>query len=175
MEETLGLLPLVTSGSNSIYFLTAGMNGATQTPDAAPVYRVYSIAGPLANVYGTASQVSGQATITGATNANPIVITTSAAHGLFTGDTIVVSGVLGNTAANGTWTVTSLTSNTFSIPTTGNGAYTSGGAYAIQGLWVINLATTTGNGFAEGTAYVIEIVWAVSGVTSKKLLRFTVS
>lgn len=66
--------------------------------------------------------------ITGATNANPIVIT-STAHGLTSGDSIVISGVLGNTAANGTKTVTVVNANSFSIATAGNGAYTSGGVF----------------------------------------------
>lgn len=67
-------------------------------------------------------------TITGATNATPIVITTSVAHLFATGDTVVVSGVLGNTAANGTWTITKISATTFSLATSvGSGAYTSGG------------------------------------------------
>jgi len=66
--------------------------------------------------------------ITGATNANPIVIT-STAHGLTSGDSVVISGVLGNTAANGTKTVTVVNANSFSIATAGNGAYTSGGVF----------------------------------------------
>ena len=66
--------------------------------------------------------------ITGATNVNPIVIT-STGHGLTSGDSVVISGVLGNTAANGTKTVTVVNANTFSIATAGNGAYTSGGVF----------------------------------------------
>lgn len=66
-------------------------------------------------------------TITGATNATPIVIT-STAHGYVNGYTAVVSGVLGNTAANGTWVVSAVTTNTFELTSSvGNGAYTSGG------------------------------------------------
>ncbi len=67
-------------------------------------------------------------TITGATNAAPIVITTSAAHGFSTGDRVDVSGVLGNTAANGIWDITVMSATQFSLDnSTGNGAYTSGG------------------------------------------------
>lgn len=79
---------------------------------------------------GDASAVSNSlaATITGATNASPIVIATSAAHGYDTHDEIEIAGVLGNTAANGTWTITKVSSTTFSLNgSTGNGAYTSGG------------------------------------------------
>lgn len=68
------------------------------------------------------------ATISGATNAIPIVITTGSAHGYSTGDFVYISGVAGNTAANGLWSITVLTSTTFSLTgSTGSGTYTSGG------------------------------------------------
>jgi hypothetical protein len=67
-------------------------------------------------------------TITAATNATPIAIT-AAAHGFLTGDSVRVTGVLGNTAANGLWTVTKVDANTFTLTgSVGNGAWTSGGA-----------------------------------------------
>lgn len=67
--------------------------------------------------------------ITGASNVAPIVIT-STAHGLSTGDAISVSGVAGNTAANGVFTITKVDDNSFSLNgTTGNAAYTSGGTW----------------------------------------------
>ncbi|WP_406696275.1 hypothetical protein V5E97_35330 [Singulisphaera sp. Ch08] len=73
--------------------------------------------------------------ITGATNAAPIVVT-SASHGQRTGDRVLISGVTGNTAANGTWTITVGNANTFSLNgSTGNGAYAGGGVWrAVQGL-----------------------------------------
>ena len=70
--------------------------------------------------------------ITGATNATPIVVT-SAAHGFSNGDKVTISGVLGNTAANGTFLVAGKTTNTFELNTlaganvAGTGTYTSGG------------------------------------------------
>lgn len=66
--------------------------------------------------------------ITAATNANPIVCTTNVPHGLTSGQYVVIAGALGNTAANGTFLVTVLSSTTFSIPVAGNGAYTGGGS-----------------------------------------------
>lgn len=72
-------------------------------------------------------------TITGATNANPSVVTTSAAHGLATGDRVTIAGSVGNTAINGNFQVVVLTATTFSLKTeagvavAGNGAWTSGG------------------------------------------------
>lgn len=77
-------------------------------------------------------QETPDGTITGATNASPIVITVTN-HGYQTGDQAAIIGVLGNTAANGNWTITVLTANTFSLNgSTGNGAYTSGGTCTIR-------------------------------------------
>ena len=65
--------------------------------------------------------------VTGATNASPIVIT-SVAHGYSDGDVVRIYGVLGNTAANGIFTVANKTDDTFELTgSTGNAAYTSGG------------------------------------------------
>lgn len=77
-------------------------------------------------------------TVSGATNATPIVVTTTVAHALKAGDTAVISGVLGNTAANGTFRVVGVTSTTFELTDlntgndiAGNGAYTSGGTVSV--------------------------------------------
>ena len=69
-----------------------------------------------------------QIAITAATNASPIVITTSGHHGLETGQVFYVAGVGGNTAANGTWKGTYVAANRISLDnSSGNGSYTSGG------------------------------------------------
>lgn len=71
---------------------------------------------------------SGSVSITGATNAHPIVITTATAHGLTTGNSVSIAQVGGNTAANGIFAVNVLTSTTFELNgTTGNGTYTGSG------------------------------------------------
>lgn len=76
--------------------------------------------------WGTASANKGMA-ITNATNATPIVIT-AAGHGLTSGAKAYISGVLGNTGANGEWSVTYIDVDTFSLNgSAGNGAYSSGG------------------------------------------------
>lgn len=49
-----------------------------------------------------------------ASNANPIVIT-SVAHGLTSGDQVIVSQVRGNDAANGLWEVANVTTDTFEL------------------------------------------------------------
>jgi hypothetical protein len=71
--------------------------------------------------------VAAAKTITGATNASPIVVT-SAAHGYSTGDFVMQDSVVGNTAAIGLFRITVIDANTYSLNgSTGNGAYTSGG------------------------------------------------
>jgi hypothetical protein len=76
----------------------------------------------------TSSILQGTTNVSAATNATPIVITTSAVHGLVTGDTVVITGAAGNTAANGTWEVTVTSTTQFSLTgSAGNGAWTSGG------------------------------------------------
>jgi hypothetical protein len=76
--------------------------------------------------------LSAAKTITDATNATPIVVT-SAGHGLKNGDIVIISGVGGNTAANGSRIATSVTTDTFELEdldhsdVAGTGAYTTGG------------------------------------------------
>lgn len=70
--------------------------------------------------------------ITGATNASPIVITSSS-HNLLSGTRVTIQGVGGNTAANADWVITVIDTNTFSLNgSTGNGAYTSGGTWKVD-------------------------------------------
>lgn len=66
--------------------------------------------------------------VTGATNATPIVITTASPHGLYDGAIGTVSGVGGNTAANGVFSFTYVSDTELELDNSaGNGAYTSGG------------------------------------------------
>ena len=70
---------------------------------------------------------SNTATITGATNASPIVVTFSSNHNLANGDLVEVTNTGGNTAADGIWTVANATATTIQLQgSTGNGVYTSG-------------------------------------------------
>jgi hypothetical protein len=66
--------------------------------------------------------------VTAATNASPIAITTASKHGLSSGGRIVIAGVTGNTAANGTWTILVTSPTTFTLTgSAGNGTYAGGG------------------------------------------------
>lgn len=69
--------------------------------------------------------------ISGATQANPVVITTGAAHGLATGDEIIITDVVGMTELNTKrFTVTFLTGTTFSLQDKYTGANVDGTGYA---------------------------------------------
>jgi hypothetical protein len=66
--------------------------------------------------------------ISGATNATPIVITVPSTTGITTGDTVFISGVTGNTAANGYHVCTVVSGTTLSLNSSvGNAAYAGGG------------------------------------------------
>lgn len=77
----------------------------------------------FALIIGAGGNLYSTANVIGATNANPIVIQTDRAHNATTGDTVVISGVTGNTNANGSHLVTVTDSTHFSIPVVGNGSY----------------------------------------------------
>jgi hypothetical protein len=114
---------IVTETFDAALLLTGDWSGGMTYSD---------LAGTAVAVMQLAVAPEASKTITGATNATPIVVT-STAHGYSNGDEIVITGVGGNTAANGTFVVASATANTYALTTlngtnvAGNGAYTSGG------------------------------------------------
>ena len=59
--------------------------------------------------------------LTGGTSTTAIGVT---AHGMATGDRVIITGVNGCTAANGTWPITVVDANNFTIPVAPNGAWT---------------------------------------------------
>lgn len=127
--------------------LTAQRLLADKTPPVAmtngPIAIATTFSNPLNGVVTTlvasstpaTATLGGQVTpgcaqlgITGATNATPIEVSTASAHGLSTGNAASIAAVLGNTAANGGWTITVTASNKFTLNgSVGNGAYTGGG------------------------------------------------
>ena len=81
-------------------------------------------------VFSSAPAVAGTGatggTITGNTVAAATVVTTAAAHGLVTGNSVVITGSNSVPLINGTFTVTALSATTFSIPVTVTTAGTAG-------------------------------------------------
>lgn len=97
--------------------------------------------------WGTTQDNNDAGTITAATNASPIVVTLNTDFGtpavFQTGDRMVVSGALGNTAANGTWIVTRIDGFNFGLQgTTGNGTYTANSGTASPGIDPKSQSTT---------------------------------
>ncbi len=85
-----------------------------------------------------------QGLITGATNATPIVITTNNTRGLMNGDTVQISGVVGNAAANGGFRVMNIGPNGFTlVGSAGNGNYLGGGTWQRFGAVTAVDATKT--------------------------------
>jgi hypothetical protein len=76
--------------------------------------------------------ITNPVAITSSTAVNPCVVTTTAVHGFTTGDTVVIAGHVANTAINGGWIATVLTTTTFSIPTLGIAAGTATGTACRQ-------------------------------------------
>jgi hypothetical protein len=101
---------------------------------------------------GTGTTSASTKSITGATNASPIVITATA-HGYTTNDLVIIASVGGNTNANNTWQISAVTTNTFSLlGSTGNSAYTSGGtAQLLNGAGDTALTTAAGTARVAGT------------------------
>lgn len=101
------------------------------------------------------NDASAALTITGATNATPIVLTFSANHGLKNNDSLYVSSVDGNTAANNTlanpnWTITRISANQVSLNgSSGNGAYTSGGTAVPALIGSVDAAAVTKQRFLD--------------------------
>jgi hypothetical protein len=150
---------------------------AARTPvdtDAAPTFRVYGPDGLVPAATSAAAHLDA-GTVTEASNAAPIVIT-SANHGLTTGTYITVSGVLGNTGANGSFTVTRIDADTFSLDgSTGTGSWTSGGAWNVTGLYRYTVVCTAANGFEAGTTYHVLLQGDVAGVPAAEVQVFIVT
>lgn len=79
--------------------------------------RILSLGKPAA---GSANGI----TISGGTNAKPIVATIGAGHGLQNGDRIHITGVTGLTAMNGDWELAGVTATTAQlVGSSGNGSF----------------------------------------------------
>lgn len=172
---TVGDLGTVELGETlTAAFVASAGDDVPADPTALPAYRVYGEAAvPLTNGTGSASKLD-TGTVTGATNATPIVVT-SASHGLQTGTPVVVSGVLGNTAANGDFTVIRINANTFSLTgSSGNGPYTSGGTWHVAGLYRLSIDAIAGDGYEAGKTYHVHVSWILDSVAYAAVFSFKV-
>ncbi len=122
-------------------------------------------------VFKDAGQVldtSVSLTITGATAADPVVITTSASHGLSDGESVYITGVAGMTQLNGrTFNITSLTATTFSIQNSA-GADVDGSAYTAY-----TSGGTADKVFELATPYVAADIFELEYVQSADVMTIT--
>ena len=122
-------------------------------------------------------------TITGATNASPIVLTVSSTTELRTGMTVTVANVGGNTAANGRWaSITVVDATHVSLDgSTGSGAYTTGGSLYAGGGYVVqpgagqtvNVCSITGAWFENNGSFGLDfdVGVATAGITNFDVTR----
>lgn len=164
----MSFLGFVTLGSNLVgTVLTRSTAYAPTNATALPTFRIYlNSATPV--LTGTVTGFRDSGTATGASNAVPIVITQTA-HGYQTGMRVTITGVTGNTAANGTFTITRVDADTYQLDgSTGNGAYVAGGAVNVSGLYNFSIACTAANGFASGNTYSLVTSYTVSTGMAEK-------
>lgn len=160
--------------TKDIPVLIQNASAAPIDADSLPVFRVYGPNGLMSSGTGTCTRFES-GTITAASNASPIVIT-SASHGLQTGNVITISSVGGNTAANGRWVVTRINANTFSLDgSVGNGSYTSGGTWTIAGLYTAPISVMGSYGYEVGETYTVIVNAVVSSVPWAETYTFTVT
>lgn len=89
----------------------------------------------------TDGPLSATQTIDSSTNATPIVVT-KAAHSRVTGDTVLINSHAVNTNANGTWDITVVDANTFSLNgSVGNGVGASTGTFRLVNNCRVKLAS----------------------------------
>lgn len=135
---TTGWVPVISGGggsipSTSITDLTPTLTSST-TVTIAPGRWGHGTSS-MAPHAGTTVNIT-TINITGASNTSPIQLTVPSilATSLRTGDTVMVNGVTGNTAANGTWIIEVVSSTQINLTgSTGNGEYISGGTIAGTG------------------------------------------
>ncbi len=170
-------------------FVATNALGAAGDPPVTPNYRVYGQGVLMGNGTGTVPKVDGCAVI-GATNALPIVVT-SIGHGLQTGTQVTITGVLGNTATNGTWTITRIDADTFSLDgSVGNGNFiltavqalvfapltspAPTGSWHVTGLHLYSIPLSGGDGYEAGKTYHVLVTYTLDQVTRTREETFTV-
>lgn len=101
--------------------------------------------------------VQGAAAVTGATNAAPIVVTIALPHAIVDVGLVEISGVLGNTAANGRWVAEPINSTTLVLRgSVGNGIYAGGGGLTVPDTFV-PIAEVTDVQDSGATATLVEV------------------
>lgn len=115
----------------------------------------------MVSATNTSISLTGNLTVSGSTDATPVVITTSTSHGYSTGNSVWISGLLVtggvNSNANGSWDITVLSATTFSL----TGSTGTGGTQIRNGT-VRKMAASTAWPFsnASTTEILSQFTWA---------------
>tara|TARA_R110002072_G_scaffold273239_1_gene433939 strand:+ start:5749 stop:8559 length:2811 start_codon:yes stop_codon:yes gene_type:complete len=100
-------------------------------------------------------------TITGATQANPVVVTTSAPHGYSNGDDVYIDGIVGTTELNQRWfAVANVTSTTFELTSQTSGTNIDGSGY-----------TAYSSGGEASKVYEISTPYSFADLTTLKFVQ----
>jgi hypothetical protein len=154
-QYALGYLDTLTSSAGNYdqrHLLPAVASSYVYAPRPTLVELFVMLNAALAAQTTSATNVSG--TITAASNAAPVIVTSLAPHGLHNFDQVRVADVQGNSSANGSWFVTVLSPTTFSLnQSSGSGAYTGGGTF----VCVRVLTTLVQLGFDDANNTIIAI------------------
>jgi hypothetical protein len=141
---------------------------------AATIFRVYGPTGLLTALGQGVPAWRDEGEVEGASNETPIAITATG-HNLDTGLLVTVADVVGNTAANGTWVVTDVDEDTFTLNgSVGGGDYDSGGTWHVTGYLRCEIAATAANGFEAGYPYDVLLEGTVSGFVVAERATFIV-
>lgn len=126
LKTLLNQVPGVISRLVSVRQQTGGGWEVLVGGNGDPFQVAYSIFRALFDI---STLVGSSLVITGVTNANPAIVTTSLNHGYTGTRTVVIAGATGIVGLNGTFTATVLSQTTFSIPlnTITAGTYTGNG------------------------------------------------
>ena len=139
--------------------------------DSLPTYRIYGPNGLMTSGTGTTS-FRNTGSITGTDTSSPILIT-SASHGLTTGTRVTITGVVGQTGANGTFVITNVSANTFTLDgSTSVGAWVSGGTWNVSGLYLVSHSILAASGYEAGTTYSILVSFAISSTSGGEVYTF---
>jgi hypothetical protein len=123
---------IFTVGDGVLRLDGSALAGSSLTATKAPKVSIYdSVTGNYSNstlglpTPSKPTLAHSTISVSAATNANPVVFTTGAAHGLTSGQRVLISGATGSwVPVNGTFTITKTGASTFTIPvdSTGFGA-----------------------------------------------------
>lgn len=177
VDMEVGALAGYTSGGYVVYETAASTinpgqaNSQFQIAQGGTTGAAGSNSPGLFGMSGTGSWNGTPFTITAATNASPIVATTSVPHGLTTGQTVTISGGLGNTAINGNWIVSVTSTTSVSLTgSTGNGTYTASSATLWNGFQndgysaIFSFTISTNQAYTSGQSSVTMIADKTFGI-----------